>query len=56
MVDIPAVSAVLLASRDEADAPFAGIQTTLAILALLGLAAAAIAGVFIARAIGTTFN
>jgi hypothetical protein len=49
----PAVSAVLLASRDEADAPFAGIQITLAVLALVGLAAAAIGGVFIARALGT---
>jgi protein kinase-like protein len=56
LVDKPSVSAVLLASRDEADAPFGRIQTGLAILALLGLAAAAIGGVLIARAVGRTFN
>ena len=56
LVEKPAVSAVLLSSRDEADAPFAAIQTSLAVLALAGLAAAAIGGVFIARAIASTFN
>jgi hypothetical protein len=56
LVEKPAVSAVLLSSRDEADAPFAGIQTSLAVLALAGLAAAAIGGLFIARALAATLK
>jgi hypothetical protein len=56
LVDKPAVSAVLLASRDEADAPFAGIQTSLAVLALVGFAAAAIGGVFITRSLASTLS
>jgi len=50
------VSAVLLSSRDEADAPFAGIQTGLTVLALAGLAAAAIGGLFITRALSATLS
>ena len=56
LVDKPAVSAVILKSRDEAAQPFGRIQNSLGLVALLGLAAAAIAGFFIARMLSATFN
>jgi len=56
LVDKPAVSAVILKSRDEAAQPFGRIQNALAIVALVGLVLAAIAGVLIARAIAGTLE
>src|SRR5262245_43966651 len=56
LVDKPAVSAVVLKSRDEAAQSFGGMQTALGLVALAGLAAAAMCGVLITRMIAATLS
>jgi hypothetical protein len=56
LVDKPAVSAVILKSRDEAAQAFGGMHTALLLVALAGLAAAAACGVFITRMIAATLS
>jgi hypothetical protein len=52
----PAVSAIVLASRDEAIAPFRRIQDGLIVLGLLSLVMAAIASIWIARLAGAALQ
>jgi len=56
LVDEPRLFAIILKSRDEAIEPFRRIQNGLAIIALLCVAAAAVASLWIARAMTAAYQ
>jgi len=56
LVEKPPVSAVILKSRDEAGEPFGRIENGLMAIGVLGLVAAALAGVWISRTIAAALQ